>query len=581
MDSFRKDAVIAVAAPLLAMALVVAMAGCSNEEDGGLAPLCIEGETGCSDDALVLNVCRNGAWEEETYCMRDHGRLCEDGACVDPWRYGSPAFDACDDDPYATSMSLAEKAVKYDRLAEVLHVHPNHKRIAHVTVAEGYDESNATYENVVQWHTGENDGLWTGLYITSQAFRYAVTRDREALDVLLLMMEGMELGMRITGVSGLFTREYKTPGIEGMSCPSNPNHYIPSDDKKDNRWVKVDPDGTIVIYDGEGEAWVRTDHRVPEEFGGYCWLDNISQDEYAGHMLALASIYALVDDPVVRGKAAALAEEVSEHLMINGLNFVDWDCRITEHGKLWFNPAFTLGFFKPGVVASGREDLLDFYDNCLLAKGEPMYDCMFWRKILSFSYADLLEPVARTALYVGHDGCKSNWNNFAMVFCAIFSLLLHEHDPDVRALVAESLENQLFYHDDNVREMAGQHNAGWTMMYTSMKNLGPGSTGQDIAAIEDAICALQQFPESKASPELHVGEDEFPTDCNCESRFEGRYLTFDPVPVYLRCPATFTWWSNPYSHQHCDENPRYIKHPADYLMPYWMGRYFGYIDETW
>jgi len=544
-------------------------------------PPCSEGETRCSDDALVLSVCRDGAWEEE-HCMQDRGRLCEDGACVDPWRYGSPSFDACEDDPYATAMSLAAKASKYDRLAETLHIHPDHKRIAHVTVAEGYDESNATWENVVQWHTGENDGLWTGLYITSQAFRYAVTRDARALENLRLLMEGMELGMRITGVSGLFTREYKTPGIEGMGCPADPSHYVPSCDKTSNRWVKVEADGRIAVYDDATGEWVRYGHRVPEEFAGYCWLDNVSQDEYAGHMLALASVIALVDDPGVRGKAAGLAEEVSDHLMRNGLNFIDWDGRATEHGKLWFNPAFTLGFFKPGVVASGREDLLDFYDNCLLAKGEPDHDCMVWRKIVSSSYADLMAPIADVALYVGHDGCKSNWNAFAMSFSALFTLLLLDHDPATRALVADALENRLFFHDDNAREMAKQHNAAWSIVYGSMKNVGPGSTGQDVAAIEDAICALRQFPESKASPELHVGEDEFPTDWSCESRFEGRFLTFDPIPVHLRCPQTFTWWSNhAYRHQHCEENPRYIRQPSDYLMPYWMGRYFGYIDETW
>jgi len=68
---------------------------------------------------------------------------------------------------------------------------------------------------------------------------------------------------------------------------------------------------------------------------------------------------------------------------------------------------------------------------------------------------------------------------------------------------------------------------------------------------------------------------------SCESRFRNRYLTFDPVPVYLRCPRKFAWWAVPYEHQHCSENPRHISHPADYLMPYWMGRYFGFIGERW
>jgi len=556
-----------------------------DDVDDDLPPECSDDETRCSDDAYVLWECEDGRWTVGEYCMRDYGRLCENEVCVEPWRYGSPEFDPCWDDPHATAMTLAEKAAKYDRLARVLHVHPDYKRIAHVTVAEGYSEDNATYENVVQWHTGENDGLWTGLYIASQAFRYAVTHDEQALDNLRLMMEGMEMGTRITGVDGLFTREYINPAIEGMSCPSNPADYIPDVEKDDNRWVKVDADGTIIVYDGTD--WVRTDHKVPAEFAGYCWIDNVSKDEYSGHMLALGATYLLVDDPEIKAKAAELLEEVADHLMTHDMATVDWDGRVTEHGRYWplamddfpgFNAILALSYIKMGAVASGREDLVDFYDDCLLQKSGPNY-CIHRPMTPPASFADWLWAVG---LYIGHDACKSNWNNFSMTFCGMFTLIWYEHgDVALREYCADVLEYLMFTHFDNYRDMKKQHNAAWTMMYASMKNVGPGSTGQDITAVNDAICALRQFPESKAMPTLHIGEDEFPTDWNCESRFEGNYLTYEPVPVYLRCPATFTWWGNPYRHQHCDENLRYIKHPADYLLPYWMGRYFGYIDESW
>jgi len=571
---------------VLIVSLAALVAGCQGDDPvlpaGGTAPApCQTGDTSCSEDARQLLTCRDGVWEEGPSCVQDGDRLCQDGRCVDPWFYGTPVLDPCTDDPHATGLSLAAKAAKYDRLAEVLHLHPAHKRVAHVTLNPGFTEETATYEDVARWHTGENDGLWTGLYIASQAFRYAVTREAQALANLRVLMEGMEKGMRVTGVSGLFTREYITPGIAGMSCPSSPSSYVPSEDKKDNRWVKVDEDGTVVIYDPAGERWVRTDHRVPAEYAGTCWLDNVSQDEYAGHMLALASVIQLVDDPEVRGKAAQLAEEVSVHLMENALTFVDWDGRITEHGAIGVNPAFTLGFFVPGVVGSGREDLRDYYHACLLNRDEGGPEGVTEQICQPFSYINLLRPLAHLALYLGEGGCKSNWNGFAMSFCAMFSFLFCERDAELRTLAGDVLETELFYHQDHPREMSKQHNAAWTILYASMKNHGPGSTGQDVAALQDAVCALRQFPESKSTPSLEVGEETFPTDPDCESRFDDRYLTFDPVPVYLRCPSTFTWWRNPYEHQSCEEDPTHVKQPADYLLPYWMGRYFGYIQEGW
>ncbi|MCB9475857.1 MAG: hypothetical protein H6685_03235 [Deltaproteobacteria bacterium] len=518
-------------------------------------------------------------------CLLASGKLCEAGACVDPWRYNFDLneIDDCADDPHATSMSLAEKAAHFDDVAARIHIHPDHKRMEHVLLKEGKTEATATWEDVEIFYTGENSGLWTGLYIASQAFRYAAEPSQAALDNLKIMIEGMEIGMDITGVPGIFTREYKTPGVPGQTCPTNPASYTPDVEKDDNKWVKVDDDGYVVIYDGD--EWITTTHNVGAKFAGYCWLDNVSQDEYAGHMLALGAIYKLVDDPDVKGRAAALLEKVGRHLMEHNMGLYDWDDRLTEHGRFWpfsfadwpgFNAAHALGFMKMAVEASGDEDLETYYQDCLLQKSGPN-DCIDRPVAPTTSFAEYL-PI--TGLYFGHDACMSNWNNFAMLFLAVFDLIFYEHDNlDVRQIAQDVLENEMFFHDDNYREMPKQHNAAWDLVYASMKDV-TNATGQDYAAINDAICGLRQFPESKAQQARDVGEDDYPTDFECESRFDGEYLTFDPVPVYDRCIGTFTWWSNPYEHQTCAANARMLRQPADYLLPYWMARYFGYVDET-
>jgi len=558
----------------------------NDDDNDDHEPACSEGERRCSADILEVLECRDGAWVTVAACLRDEGRVCQDAVCIDPWRYDSPQFDPCDDEPHATEMTLAQKAVKYDRLARVLHVHPADKRIHNVTLAQGVTEETGDYQDVVDWHPGENDGLWTGLYIASQAFRYGATGDAEALDNLRVMMDGLETGMRITGVDGLFTREYITPGVTGMACPTDPASYIPDEAKDDNRWVKVDADGAILVYDPEAVDFVRTEHFVPAEYTGYCWLDNVSQDEYAGHMLALGSVYQLVDDAQLRERAAVLLEDVAAHLMLHDMALVDWDGREVEHGRFWplaltdfpgFNVIMGLNMVLQGAVASDRADLWDFYENCLLQENGPN-DCLDRYLTPPQSF---MEWLWLTGMYVGRDGCKSNWNNMAMAFCQIFTLIWFERQPWRRAQFQDALESRLYTFRDNVREMARQDNAAWTVIYASMKRVGPGSTGQDVAAVNEAICAMRRFPESESLPALEVGEELFPTDWDCESRFDGEYLTFDPVPEYLRCPVTFAWWSNPYQHQSCQADARTIKQPADYLLPYWMGRYFGYLDEAW
>ena len=556
-----------------------------DDDDNNDDAQCEQGEQKCSDDTLQLLECSDGQWVVSTECMKDFGQLCENAACVDPWKYGSPEFDPCEDDPNATSMSLTQKAAHYDEVASRLHLHPDHKRIHHVTLPAGLTESNGTYDDVIDWHTGENDGLWSSLYLTSQAFRYAVTGETAALDNLRVLMDGMRISVDVTGVSGLFTREYITPDLQGMSCPADPMEYVPDPEKDDNQWVKVDDDGTILVYDPNQAQFVPTSHKVSTDFAGYCWLDNVSQDEYAGHMAALGAVYKLVDDPHVRSLAVELLEEISAHLMENDMAFVDWDGRVTEHGRFWilaltdfpgFNALMGLNMIKQGAIASGRQDLLDYYADCLLQQSGQS-DCIDQYLTPPMAYDEWLWFMG---LYIGPRSCKSNWNNMSMAFCHMFTLVWFEHDPQLRTAYQKILEDTMFRFKTNPRTMAEQHNGAWAMMYASMKNVLPGSTGQDIDAINDAICALRQFPESKTMIDLDMGEAEYPTDLTCESRFDGRFLTFDPIPVHKRCPKTFTWWSNPYRHQSCTANEQYVLQPADYLLPYWMARYFGYVDET-
>ncbi|MDP6946991.1 MAG: hypothetical protein QF464_22770, partial [Myxococcota bacterium] len=357
-------------------------------------PVCEDGDATCSDDGTVLRRCVDGAWEE-TACLTDEGRSCEDGACVAPWELGAPVWSTCPDDPLATTESLADKATHYDTIAARLHLHPDMPWAMNVTLAveevpcEGdatppctapvVSEATATWEDVATWHTGENDGLWSGLYLAALAFRYAVTGSDEALVTLRILLDGEVQRMAITGVPGVFTRQLIPPNVDGISCPSDPAEYVPDVEKDDNQWVMVGDNGCVQVTDPETLAWIDTDHCGLDDFAGYCWLDNVSQDEYAGHMLALGAIVRLVDVADVRDTAVSLIEQVGVHLMDHDLAFVDWDGRITEHGKLWVTsfadtPGFlaiqAMAFLKMAAEVTGRADLDAFYRGCLLQRGD-------------------------------------------------------------------------------------------------------------------------------------------------------------------------------------------------------------------
>lgn len=563
-----------------------------------------EGEVVCSPDAYIKYTCTGGAWVAYE-CMAREGRLCEDGECVDPWRYKTAPFGTCPDDPLATPETLAAKAAHYDDIAPRLHVHPDLKWAMNVTLkkvevaCEGEQvppcyapiasEAEATWQDVDRWHTGENDGLWSGLYLASQAFRYGATKSPEALANIKLLLEGEVTRMRITGVPGLFTRQFIPPNVPGIACPdpeTQKDHYTTDKEKDDNRWVQVREDGCVWVVDRVSGEWTKTPTGVAEphcgldDYAGWCWLDNVSQDEYAGHMLALGILWKLVDNEDVRATVKDLMTQVGVHLMQNDLFFVDWDGRQTEHGKLHalsfadtpgFLAALSMDYILQAAVASERQDLWDYYHLCLLQQGGGQ--CEGWPHTLEDPY-DTYLPIME--LYVGTEDCKSNWNNFSMVLCAMHNLAWYETTPALREHIQWVLDQKFINEPGRTRTMILQGNPWFNFTFAAMKRLGPGSDGPAYGPVEEGICALKQFPASKV---IRAADSAATYDHYCETRLGGSATEF-PVPVAERCISTFEWWSDPYARETCAADPYRINQPADYLLPYWMGRYFGFIPEA-
>ena len=115
---------------------------------------------------------------------------------------------------------------------------------------------------------------------------------------------------------------------------------------------------------------------------------------------------------------------------------VDHDGLITEHGRYWalagddfpgYNAVLLLGWVRAAAAITGREDFMDFYETCLLKKDGPI-DCIDRTLESSVTpYSEYME--SSMGIYVGNNGCLSNWNNTSMAFISILPLLWCETDP--------------------------------------------------------------------------------------------------------------------------------------------------------
>ena len=103
-------------------------------------------------------------------------------------------------------------------------------------------------------------------------------------------------GSGTPGGAGLFPPQPHPPGGGGPLRPKEGGGVLVGGEKDDNKWVQIREDGCVWVVAKETHAWTKTEHCGFTDFKGWCWLDNVSKDEYAGHMLALAALLRLVDE---------------------------------------------------------------------------------------------------------------------------------------------------------------------------------------------------------------------------------------------------------------------------------------------
>ena len=298
-------------------------------------------------------------------------------------------------------------------------------------------------------------------------------------------------------------------------------------------------------------------------------------------MFALGAVAALVDDPDVRDRASAELDQIGRHLVANRLEFVDWDGRTAEHGPIHavtfgdypgFNAAMALSFIKTIYAGTGDARYERFYRDCLLQENGKT-NCLKKKWEQPRPYTGYL---ATSGMYPGMEGCGANFNNISMHMLSLFSLIGFERDPALREIYQASFDTDVVRAPGRPRAVIGQNNAWFDFMWAAMKKLGPNSDGPALAAVDNGIRMLRRFPAGKSMQNLPCP----PGLCAaaCDNRF-GEPTGDYPRKPDERCPGTFLWWRDPYDLGACRDNPRIIIQPADYLLAYWMGRYYGFIAE--
>ena len=151
-------------------------------------------------------------------------------------------------------MTLEQKATAFEERIRLRH--DRYGMVSDSHLAKAGDLSTNILES------SDNDGLWTAMYGAAECFRYAVTKDPEALKLAKRSIEAVLFLEEITGVPGLPARSYVK---KGEARP------------KDGVW-----------------HWTKD--------GQIQWKGDTSSDEIVGHFFLLSIAYDLLDDWALKNR---------------------------------------------------------------------------------------------------------------------------------------------------------------------------------------------------------------------------------------------------------------------------------------
>lgn len=404
-------------------------------------------------------------------------------------------------------LTLAEKADIYQRDLE-----SRERRHGYVTVMQL--RAPGVLEGARQ-EISDNDGLWTGLYIAAQAYRYAVTKSPEARAQAARSMQALLRLESITGIPGFPARaicHVDEPGYPLRSARSQPE-------------------------------W----HPSPVE-KGWVWKGDTSSDEIDGHYFAWYVFYELAATEEEKKQVRATCKRVTDHILDHNYYLVDIDGKPTTWG-VWAPEKLN---DDPKWWEERGLNSLEILSHLKVAShivGEPRYAQAYQELIRKHRYA-LNTIEAKIPTGVSHDD--------QLAFLAYYPLLMLEKDPGLRALYLASLRRTWNY--ERIEE-----NPLWNFIY--------GACTGEPCDVEEAVRSLREIPLDLITWKT---QNSHRADLQWDpaTAQRARRLLVKPLPWTER--RIHKWDSNPYEPDGGSDLGE--EDQTLWLLPYWLGRYHRLIE---
>jgi len=285
--------------------------------------------------------------------------------------------------------------------------------------------------------------------------------------------------------------------------------------------------------------------------GAWEWKGDTSSDEVDGHFYAFSVYYDLVADEPDQAALRRTAHRIMTHILDHDLLLVDLDGEHTRWG-VW-GPQFLNGPWREQQGLNSLE-ILAHLRTAYHLTGEPRFAAAYRDLVENHHYA--LNTLNQKLIPPD----EVNHSDDELAFISYYPLLKYETDPALRAIYLLSLERTW-------RIERPERNPLWNFIYGALTG-NPCDVEASVRTLQEIPLDLINWP-LRNSHRLDVRIDEE------RGRF-GEVQAAEPLPPDER--AVMKWNGNPYRLDGGGDG-RSEDDGTFFLLPYWMGRYYGFMRE--
>ena len=380
----------------------------------------------------------------------------------------------------------------------------------------------------------DNDGEHTGMYIAIESLRYAVTKDPRAKANARAAFRAMEILQEATGTPHFIARSVLPVGTA-------PLHEV-------DRTFTADEIAEGRLRDPREKPIAK--RWLPTKDGKYLWKRDASSDEVDGHMYGYALFHDLAADAADKKRVASLVDRIIGGIVDNGYVLQDIDGKATRWGN--WSPKSLNGDPNWNEERYGNStEIISHLGVAYHMTGKQKYVDAANYLIQKHGYA---QNIGNLRYVTPSEATHINDELLSMVFPNLFNHLLI---PDLKMVAIKALRQ---WHQGCVRDNIP--------FYDFVYNTYSGSR----VPLDGAMTTLRDWP---------LDQIEWTVD----NRFR-EDVTFDRVPgrdgvklsklVPRNEMGLCNWDQEPYFAV-IGRNGEREDRPSDWLLAYWMGRYWGHI----